>query len=365
MKTNLYNNLHLLGLMSGTSLDGLDVAHVSFDFSESENIEFQLINCKTYPLPTGIFKQLSCVFDLSAVDVFKLDQELAVFYAASIEAFLEEFELKREQITAIASHGQTIFHQPTNGFTTQIGCGTTLNYLTKIPVIDQFRQLDVSAGGQGAPLVPLGDQLLFSKKADGFLNLGGFANISKMENGKSLAYDICPANLPMNRWVQEIGLSYDPDGSHARQGQVSPEVIEKALELEFFKKRAPKSLGTEWLDSVYLPLFEQYQLNDKLRTHLEIIKLLCIREFQNLDLKSVYLTGGGAFNSFLTELLHQTFDGEIILPDPKLINYKEALIFAFLGARFLRKEGTTLFEVTGAKEALRTGLLHDFQGRIG
>ena len=351
--------------MSGTSLDGLDIAHVSFDFSRSENIEFQLFNCKTYPLPTGIFTQLSSVFNLSASAVFQLDQELAVFYAACIDAFIEEFELKREQITAIASHGQTIFHQPTNGFTTQIGCGSTLNYLTKIPVIDQFRQLDVSAGGQGAPLVPIGDQLLFSKIADGFLNLGGFANISTVQNKKALAYDICPANLPMNRWVQEIGLNYDPDGSHARQGQVLPEVVAKALELEFFGQNAPKSLGTEWLESVYLPLFEQYKLTDKLRTHLEIIKILCNREFQNLGLKSVYLTGGGALNAYLIELLRQAFDGEVILPDSKLINYKEALIFAFLGARFLRKESTTLSEVTGAKEALRTGILHDFQGRIG
>ena len=208
-------------------------------------------------------------------------------------------------------------------------------------------------------------QLLFSKKADGFLNLGGFANISTVQNKKSLAYDICPANLPMNRWVQAIGLNYDPNGSHARQGQVLPEVVAKALELEFFSQNTPKSLGTEWLESVYLPLFEQYKLTDKLRTHLEIIKILCNREFQNLGLKSVYLTGGGALNTYLIELLRQAFDGEVILPDSKLINYKEALIFAFLGARFLRKESTTLSEVTGAKEALRTGILHDFQGRIG
>ncbi|MFM7006243.1 MAG: anhydro-N-acetylmuramic acid kinase [Flavobacteriales bacterium] len=351
--------------MSGTSLDGLDIAQVSFDFSKAEDIEFQLLNCKTYPLPTAIFTQLSSVFNLSAAAIFQLDQELARFYATCVEAFIEEFELNREQITAIASHGQTIYHQPSKGFSTQIGCGTTLNYLTKIPVIDQFRQLDVSAGGQGAPLVPLGDQLLFAKLADGFLNLGGFANISKAQNGISVAYDICPANLPMNRWIQEIGLNYDPDGSHARQGRVRQEVIDQVLELGFFKQSAPKSLGAEWLDSTYLPFFEKLERNDKLRTHLEIIKILCCREFQSLSLKRVFLTGGGAFNTYLIELLRKAFDGEVILPDPELINYKEAVIFAFLGARFLRKESTTLSEVTGAKEALRTGILHDFLGRIG
>jgi anhydro-N-acetylmuramic acid kinase len=350
--------------MSGTSLDGLDIAHVVFNFSEPDHIDFQLIHCQTFPLTHSIFEKLSNIFDQTAATIFELDQELAYYYAGCIEQFLKDFKIDRRDITAIASHGQTIFHQPEKGYTTQIGSGLTLNYLTKIPVIDQFRQLDVSAGGQGAPLVPLGDQLLFSKKADGFLNLGGFANISSSINGSTLAYDICPANLPMNLWMQEVGQAYDQDGSMARSGRINEEVLQQVLRMSYFQKNGPKSLGTEWLKMNYLPLFETCSLPDKLRTHLELLQILCVQEFQRLKLKSVYTTGGGAFNTFLVELLKKGFIGELIIPDAALINYKEALIFAFLGARFLRNETTTLQAVTGAEKALRTGVLHDFQSSI-
>ena len=365
MKAKSYNNLQLLGLMSGTSLDGLDIAHVSFDFSSKHNIDFQLINCKTYALPKPIFEKLSNVFSMSAMAVFELDQELAHFYAACIAQFIAENNIKQTEITAIASHGQTIFHQPNKGYTTQIGCGSTLNFLTKIPVINQFRQLDVSAGGQGAPLVPLGDALLFAPFADGFLNLGGFANISTQQNSSSIAYDIAPANLPMNKWMQQLGRAYDANGELAREGKINEEVLTKVLALDFFSHDGPKSLGTEWLENTYMPCFENDSIPDKLRTHLEVLKILCIRAFEHLGIKSVYVTGGGAFNDYFIELLSAEFKGKLIIPDADIINYKEAIIFAFLGARFLRNETTTLSAVTGATEALRTGVLHDFQASIG
>jgi anhydro-N-acetylmuramic acid kinase len=350
--------------MSGTSLDGLDIAHAAFDFSNSNRIEFQLIHYQTYPIPPDIFKKLSNIFDQTAATIFELDHELARFYAVCIEQFIHDFKIERKDISAIASHGQTIFHQPEKGYTTQIGSGLTLNYLTKIPVIDQFRQLDVSAGGHGAPLVPLGDQLLFSGNADGYLNLGGFANISTSINDTTLAYDICPANLPMNIWMQEIGQAYDKDGQMARSGQIKQKVLQEVLSMPFFQKNGPKSLGTEWLKQNYLPLFNSCSIPDKLRTHVELLQILCNQEFQRLNLKSVYTTGGGAFNTFLIDLIRKEFKGELIVPDTALINYKEALIFAFLGARFLRNETTTLAAVTGAPDALRTGVLHDFQSSI-
>jgi anhydro-N-acetylmuramic acid kinase len=273
-----------------------------------------------------------------------------------------QFGIEQAAITAIASHGQTIFHQPEKGFTTQIGCGATLNYLTKIPVINQFRTLDVSAGGQGAPLVPIGDHYLFSKFADGFLNLGGFANISSQQNAVPLAYDIAPANLPMNRWMQSIGKSYDQNGALARTGSVDLATYQKVMDLGFFQQSGPKSLGTEWLEQAYLPLFETLSLADRLRTHVEVLKTLCIKHFEVLDLQKVYLTGGGAHNQFLIETIQNAFVGQLVVPVPELIDFKEAIIFAFLGARHLRNETTTLQAVTGAQEALRTGVLHDYQG---
>ena len=365
MKTKSYNNLQLLGLMSGTSLDGLDIAHVAFDFSKPVKIDFQLINCKTYPLPTPIFEKLSKIFSLSVMAIFELDQELAHFYAGCIAQFITEFKIDQKEITAIASHGQTIFHQPNKGFTTQIGCGSTLNYLTKIPVINQFRQLDVSAGGQGAPLVPLGDALLFAPFADGFLNLGGFANISTQNNTSSIAYDIAPANLPMNQWMQQLGKAHDANGELARAGKINEKILSEILSLDFFGQNGPKSLGTEWLESTYMPCFKNDTIPNKLRTHLEVLKISCIRAFERLGLNSVYLSGGGVFNAYFIELLSEAFQGKLIIPDEDTINYKEALIFAFLGARYLRNETTTVSAVTGAHEALRTGVLHDFQGRLG
>lgn len=354
--------MQLLGLMSGTSLDGLDIAHVAFDFYNPEQPEFKLLNQQTFALPAPIFEQLFQIFKLSAQQVFELDQQIAYFYAQCVQDFMLQFGIERESITAIASHGQTIFHQPENGFTTQIGCGATLNYRSKIPVINQFRTLDVSAGGQGAPLVPIGDHYLFSKFADGFLNLGGFANISCQQNTGPIAYDIAPANLPMNRWMQSIGKSYDENGALARTGNVDPETFQKAMDLAFFKQSGPKSLGAEWLEQAYLPLFENLSLADRLRTHIEVLKTLCIQHFEMLNLQSIYLTGGGAHNQFLIETIQNEFTGQLIIPTPGLIDYKEAIIFAFLGARHLRNETTTLQAVTGAQEALRTGVLHDYQG---
>jgi anhydro-N-acetylmuramic acid kinase len=350
--------------MSGTSLDGLDIARVSFDFSNSQHTEFQIINSKTFPLPQPIFEQLLHIYSCSAPQIFELDQQIAKFYAQCVNDFITEFDIDRQDITAIAAHGQTIFHQPEKGYTTQIGCGTTLNYLTKIPVINQFRQLDVSAGGQGAPLVPIGDHYLFSKFADGFLNLGGFANISCQQNTLQIAYDIAPANLPMNRWMQSIGKSYDQNGALARSGSVDLATYQKVMDLEFFKLTGPKSLGTEWLEQAYLPLFEALSLADRLRTHVEVLKTLCIKHFEALGLQKVYLTGGGAHNQFLIETIQSAFAGQLIVPVPELIDFKEAIIFAFLGARYLRNETTTLQAVTGAQEALRTGVLHDYQGLL-
>ena len=364
MKANTYNNVQLLGLMSGTSLDGLDIARVSFDFSNLQHTEFQIINSKTFPLPQPIFEQLLHIYSCSAPQIFELDQQIAKFYAQCVNDFITEFDIDRQDITAIAAHGQTIFHQPEKGYTTQIGCGTTLNYLTKIPVINQFRQLDVSAGGQGAPLVPIGDQQLFSKFADGFLNLGGFANISTTKNNQALAFDIAPANLPMNRWMQEIGLDYDANGALARTGKVDQTTYSKVCAEDFFKLNGPKSLGTEWLEANYLPHFKTLNLPDRLRTHLEVLVQMSLAAFKKLDLTAIYVSGGGAHNDFLMELLGASFAGTFIKPNAQLINFKEALIFAYLGARFLRNEPTTLCEVTGAKEALRTGILHDFEGRI-
>jgi anhydro-N-acetylmuramic acid kinase len=364
LKAKDLNNLQLIGLMSGTSLDGLDIAHVKFQFSSSQNIDFEIINAETIAYPHALLERLKLSTELKASDLFQLHHDLGLHYADCLKAFSLKIGVNLAEIDAVASHGQTIFHRPDLGYTVQIGCGVTLNYHTGVPVINDFRTLDVVAGGQGAPLVPLGDAFLFANKADGFLNLGGFANISTQLNSIHQAFDIAPANLPLNYWMQEIGKNYDEDGQLSRSGEVNSAILEQLLRLPYFVQKGPKSLGTEWLNEQYMPLFAGLELKDKLRTHTELLSVVSGDIFKTLQLNQVLVTGGGAFNSFLLERLQANYDGKLILPEKNIIEFKEALIFAFLGARFIRKETTTIASVTGAQQALCTGTLHDYQGKL-
>ncbi len=352
------NKMEILGLMSGTSLDGLDIAHVSFDFSGGKTT-FQLKHAKTFDYPAQLSDKLKNAPYTSTVEYLKLDKELGLFFAQSVLQFMKVKDIEKKDISAIASHGHTIFHQPENGFTCQIGCGSTIAYHCEIPVINDFRSLDVIAGGQGAPLVPIGDFELFKAEADSFLNIGGFANISFEKDREVLAFDISPANLPSNLLMQKIGLSFDQDGAFARSGELNKSLLEQLNEIEYYQKKAPKSLGTEWLESIYMPLLNQgYNREDLLRTHTEHVAMQIARVLKEEQLTSVYITGGGAKNQFLLERLAAHYSGKSIIPDKFTIDFKEALVFAFLGARYLRNEPTNVPSVTGAKMPLRTGVLH-------
>jgi len=352
------NKIEIIGLMSGTSLDGLDVAHVSFNF-ENEQIDFELRNYETVPYTNSILNQLQNYLALSVPEMLMLDKQIGSFYAEKVNEFIEKFNIDKSNIEAIASHGQTIFHQPQNGFTYQIGCGTTLAFKTGIDVINDFRTLDVVAGGQGAPLVPIGDFNLFSAKASAFLNIGGFTNISFKKKDEIIAFDICSGNLPMNEAVKSIGLAYDKNGEIARKGKIDFTVLEELQKLEHFHKSAPKSLGTEWLESDFYPIINKIDsLENKLRTLVEHTAIEIINVLKTNNISSVYITGGGAKNSFLIERIRFFFKGEVIVPTQEIIDFKESIIFAFLGARYLRNETTTVKSVTGASDEVSSGAFH-------
>jgi anhydro-N-acetylmuramic acid kinase len=344
--------------MSGTSLDGLDIAHVSFNF-EGKQIDFELKNYETVPYSTAILNQLNHYLTLSVPEMLMLDKEIGSFYADKVNEFIKKFNIDKSKINAIASHGQTIFHQPQNGFTYQIGCGTTLAFKTGIDVINDFRTLDVIAGGQGAPLVPIGDFNLFSTKAKAFLNIGGFTNISFKKKDEIIAFDICSGNLPMNEAVKSIGLAYDNNGEIARKGEIDFAILVELQKLEHFHKSAPKSLGTEWLESEFYPIINKIEsLENKLRTVIEHTAIEIINVLQSNNISSVYITGGGAKNNFLIERIRFFFKGEVIVPSEEIIDFKEAIIFAFLGARYLRNETTTVKSVTGASIEVSSGTFH-------
>jgi anhydro-N-acetylmuramic acid kinase len=358
MKEMNRNKMEILGLMSGTSLDGLDVAHVTFEF-EGDKIRFELHHAHTFTIDNALLEKLHQATKMSTEQLFILDKELGMYFAKCVRQFMDNHHLDNGQIDAIASHGQTIFHQPQNGFTLQIACGSTIAFQTGIPVINDFRTLDVIASGQGAPLVPIGDFELFSAEAESFLNLGGFANISFKKNNMIQAFDIAPANLPSNLLMQQIGELFDRNGEKARSGKINESLLEALNYIPFYSNKGPKSLGTEWLHQEYMPLFDHTDsLENLLRTHVEHVAIQVAKILNDERLTSVYITGGGAKNSFFIERLSHYFKGKCVIPSKLIIDFKEAIVFAFLGARYLRGESTNVPSVTGASTNLCTGVYH-------
>ena len=352
-------NYEIIGLMSGTSMDGLDIAHVRFEVNKNGEWNFLIINSETTEYKAEFVDQLSKATTLTVPDFLKLDKKIGSTFGEMTLNFIDKYNINKSSINAISSHGQTTFHQPENGFTSQIGCGSTISFITGIPVINDFRTKDVIAGGQGAPLVPIGDLLLFQNLAESFLNLGGIANISFLQNNKMIAFDICPANLPLNKLVNNLGFSFDKNGDISRKGNVNQELLSKLNELVYYKQNHPKSLGTEWLEAIFNPLINfKTDIEDTLRTIIEHEALQIASILNQNKLESVFISGGGTKNSFLIERIKHFYKGEIIIPDNRIIEFKEAIIFAFLGALYLEKQQNTISSVTGASRNVVGGVYH-------
>jgi anhydro-N-acetylmuramic acid kinase len=348
----------ILGLMSGTSMDGLDIAHVTFCLSENKEWEYTVNHVETYPYEHKTLQQLRNGKNLSTIQILELDKHLGLLFANHINTFIKKNAIDKNTINAIASHGHTVHHRPDIGFTQQIGCGDTIAYETGIKVINDFRQKDVIAGGQGAPLVPIGDKLLFSKKADAFLNIGGFTNIC-IPSEQTIAFDICPGNLPLNEVVNELGLDFDDKGYLSSKGVLDELILNELNALEFYNEINSKSLGTEWLENSFTPIVNKIPSpKDRLRTITEHLSIQIAQAINQFKIKRLYITGGGAFNDFLITRLRVHTTCELIIPNTITINYKEAVVFAFLGVRFLRGEINCLSSVTGALKDTIGGSLH-------
>lgn len=350
---------NMIGLMSGTSLDGVDLVHAQLTQNAATSWAFAIRHTETVAFPEMLTDQLHESGTLSGSQVAQLDHDLGVFFAECINGFIGRHGIDRAQVNAIASHGQTIYHQPAKGFTTQIGNPAVIAFHTKIPTIGDFRTRDVLYGGQGAPLVPIGDLYLFGEQAEAFLNIGGFANISFRQNGVMRAFDVCPGNLPLNKLAHSKGLDYDKDGLLAEKGELNYFLLDLLNSLPFYEQEPPKSLGTEWLEQHFYPLLKfDKDIENNLATVVEHIAVQIGKTLNDHGLNSVMITGGGAKNEFLIGRLKRYFKGEIILPETQLIDFKEALIFALLGALHLEKEPNCLASVTGASEDVCGGVLH-------
>ncbi|MCB9163256.1 MAG: anhydro-N-acetylmuramic acid kinase [Flavobacteriales bacterium] len=332
-----------IGVMSGSSLDGLDLALCHFTL-RGGRWSFTLDDARTIPYEPAFQQKLVAVMNGSALELARLDRDLGDLIGRAVLDFLQG-----RHVDLIASHGHTVFHQPVEGLTVQIGHGARIAAITGVRTITDFRTLDVALGGQGAPLVPLGEQLLFPDQR-AFLNIGGICNISVHDGARVLGYDVCIGNQALNLLAEEAGKSFDDDGALARSGQVDAALLDRLNAIPFHRQPPPRSLGREWFDAGVRALItdELITLKDRSRTVVEHIAMM-VAEAIPAGIEDMLVTGGGAHNGFLMERIQALNKAHITIPRKRIVDYKEALIFAFLGVRRLRGEVTALASVTGAR----------------
>jgi anhydro-N-acetylmuramic acid kinase len=350
--------VYALGLMSGTSLDGLDLAYCRFD-GHSGKWNFELLHTASLSYTDAMREKLAHTIQLSGEQLTLWHQEYGRWLGQQVKAFVDRHRLHPD---LVASHGHTIFHQPDKGFTFQLGHGQALANACGQLVIADFRTLDVLLGGQGAPLVPIGDRHLFGAY-DFCLNLGGIANISFEHQQQRIAFDICAINMLLNYLIAPLGKAYDENGELARSGQCDPSLLAALNAIPFFQQSPPKSLGAEWFSEYVQPIVDQSSLSvaDKLCTavhHIAHQIAASIEPFQEAG-QQLLATGGGAFNTFFIEKLQAALGDaiEVVVPENKLIEFKEAIVFAFMGVLRLRNETNALRSVTGATKDTSSGII--------
>ena len=351
----------VIGLMSGTSLDGVDVVCCVQQMRNSI-WEFKIEKAVTVPYTSAWMDKLSSAHTLSGEDLCKLNVDYGIHLGNVCRKFIRLYEIK--QVDFIASHGHTVFHQPENKFTLQIGDGNVIHAVSNLPVVYDFRSLDVTLGGQGAPLVPVGDHFLFSEY-DVCLNLGGIANLSMRAGGKRIAYDICFANMGLNYLASKAGKLFDKQGQMASDGELN-KVMLSDLTKEYNKLRKTRpSLGRELFERSIRPILdrENLPLVDRLNTFTEsIAKEVALSLIEKKKRIAVFCTGGGAFNSYLLYRLMESIgdQADLITPDPEIVKFKEAIVFAFLGVKRVRNEINCLKSVTHATRDSSGGVLVGF-----
>jgi anhydro-N-acetylmuramic acid kinase len=354
-----------IGLMSGSSLDGLDIAFVELQ-EQAGKWGYEILQADCYPYSVEWVNKLKEAINLSAKEYQLLHAEYGHYTGQQINKFIDEHQL-HYKVAVIASHGHTTFHIPEKKMTAQLGDGAAIAAETRLPVVTDLRALDVAFGGQGAPIVPIGEKLLLGEY-NFFLNLGGIANIS-FNDDHYTAYDVCPANRVLNMLVNESGAAYDDGGQIAVSGTINEALLEKLNALDYYKQPYPKSLANDFGTDIVYPIIKQsgIEIKDAVRTYTEhivlqisnAISILINLRPQTSNLK-LLATGGGAFNTFLIQRLSDSLKElniEVVVPDKKLVNFKEALIMAFIGVLRWRQEYNVLPSVTGASRASIGGAL--------
>lgn len=342
----------IIGVMSGTSLDGLDIAWCEFVY-ENNRWMWQIKAADTIAYSPEWTQRLRDLPEQRAVDLARTDADYGRYIGKAVKDFIMRYGCTASYVS---SHGHTVFHQPHHGFTLQTGHGAYIAREVRLPVVCDFRSTDVALGGQGAPLVPIGDALLFPEY-DACLNLGGFANISFEKDGQRIAFDICAVNTVLNHLANSMGLPYDDGGRMAETGKVNVPLLEKLNALTYYTKSAPKSLGMEWVQQHIFPLLQSASLTttDAMATYLKHAAQQIAQTIK--PQQHVLITGGGAYNTTLLSQLNQ-FGVKYTVPEKQVVEYKEALVFALLGMLRIHGHTNVWKSYTGASSDSISGCMY-------
>jgi len=343
-----------IGLMSGSSLDGLDIAFAEFH-ENAGKWSYEILEADCYPYSAEWAEKLKNAISLNAPDYQQLHVDYGHYLGQQVNRFIDAYQL-HYKVALIASHGHTTFHVPAKKMTAQLGDGARIAAETQLPIVTDLRAMDIAFGGQGAPIVPIGEKLLLGDH-EFFLNLGGIANISiAAAAGEGYrAFDICPANRVLNMLAADGGKEYDKGGEMASQGSVNHSLLEQLNALEYYRLPYPKSLANDFGTDIVYPIIKKAGISipDALATYVEHISFQIGSSLEKVKTQNarMLVTGGGAFNNFLVDQLRKKLSPlgiEVVIPDARLVNYKEALVMALIGVLRWRQEYNVFSSVTGA-----------------
>ncbi len=354
----------VIGLMSGSSLDGLDIAYVHLHETAGK-WTYEILHAECVPYNAVWMERLGNAVNLPAADYQLLHTAYGAYTGEAVNKFIDDYNL-HHNVHLVASHGHTTFHVPAQKMTAQLGDGAAIAAATGLPVVSDLRAMDIAFGGQGAPIVPIGEKLLLYDY-DMFLNLGGIANLSFNKPDKYIAFDVCPANRVLNLLVEQTGKAYDDGGKIAATGKLHEPLLNKLNALDYYKQPFPKSLANDFGTATIFPMVQEYKLpvQDALRTYVEHIAIQLKNAVQSIITESangsqMLATGGGAFNTFMIERISEALKEsgvKLVVPDKQLVNYKEALVMALIGVLRWREEYNVLSSVTGAARNSINGAL--------
>ena len=347
-----------VGIMSGTSLDGIDIALVSFSPSAPRAT---LLGARCMPFPPALRNDLLALCQPGADEIRRAGiagQQWAELAARGVNELLQQQNIRSDQVSAIGSHGQTIRHHPESGFSVQIGAPALLAELSGIDVICDFRNRDLAAGGEGAPLVPAFHAwLLAAQQIRAVVNIGGFANLTLLDGARISGFDSGPGNVLLDHWIhQHTGQLFDADGAWARRGKVIPELLTAMLTDPYFARSAPKSTGREYFHPAWLA----QQLRDRHDAPVDVqatlLELTARTIVDALDscqppAQEIYICGGGVRNGALMERLQQLLAPRPVHSTATLgvdPDWMEAIAFAWLAWRCQTRQSGNLPAVTGA-----------------